>query len=97
MPVMAKKEFLMAAAIVKDILDGQWNPDQRWAAQLGSSSDHVSLDTPEDRRQDNRRRAFQTAEAFMVLFTSSDNPRFDQGKFLIACGLAEKPPRRRRA
>lgn len=40
-------------------------------------------------------RAVWTAEAFILLFQQF-NPRFDEQRFLQACGLVPKPERKRR-
>jgi hypothetical protein len=83
---MTKKHFIDAAAIVRNILDGSWTfdppsfADKRRLLVMHDSGDEDETYT----------RAVWTAEAFINLFTSH-NPRFDTQRFLIACGLVEKP------
>lgn len=83
---MQKRHFERMAAIVLSILQGEWtNERPSWAP---CDIDETTAVT----------RAVQTAEAFIML-ASEDNPRFDRTRFLIACGLADKPvkaPKRRR-
>ncbi len=82
---MTKKHFENAAVNVNAIRKGYWTSEApRWAnAELMA------------RIPDDYTRAVQTAEAYIMLFKQF-NPRFDQDKFLVACGLAEAPAKRRR-
>lgn len=83
---MTKKHFIDAAAIVRNILNGEWTSDlPPWAKRAGAV-DALMFD--EDAMSYTR--AVWTAEAFIMLFTSH-NPRFDTQRFLIACGLMDKP------
>jgi hypothetical protein len=87
---MTKKHFIDAAAIVRNILDGSWTNDPpAWAypdRMLDAFDVEMGGLVPKCRYT----RAVYTAEAFVTLFTQH-NPRFDTQRFLIACGLAEKP------
>lgn len=83
---MTKQTFIKAADMVRAIRDGKWTSDPpRWADRGYLGDDYYG---GEDGAQDYTR-AVQTAEAFILLFQQS-NPRFDQERFLIACGLVEK-------
>lgn len=84
---MTKKHFIVMAKIVRNILEGNWtNNPPSWASNV--------LQQMEQTEEDNRLRAVQTAEAFIFL-SRNENPRFDQNRFLVACGLAEKPVKAR--
>jgi hypothetical protein len=75
---MTKQHFIRAAEIVKSIRDGHWTDEPpAWADNLVLMSHSYT-------------RAVQTAEAFLFLFKEY-NPRFDEQRFLVACGLVEKP------
>ena len=78
--MMTRQHFQHAAIIVKAIRDGYWTDDfPSWA----DDSRNVSI---MDLNSDYYTRAVQTAEAFIKLFREF-NPRFNQAKFLKACGL----------
>ena len=82
---MTKKPFQFAADMVSSILAGDWtNETPPWSKQ----SQPFDV-TPYER-------AAQTAEAFIMLFRAY-NPRFDQTRFLIACGLANAPAKAKHA
>ena len=80
---MTKQHFIRAAEIVKSIRDGNWSNElPRWA-------DGGIYNPPYADRfstAENYTRAVQTAEAFLHLFKEY-NPRFDERRFLSACGL----------
>lgn len=81
---MTKKHFILAASMVKAILNDEWThepPD--WAVRHLVHTECT----------ENYTRAVQTAEAFILLFRGF-NPRFDENRFLIACGLADKPTKK---
>lgn len=85
---MTKKHFIVAAAQVKSILDGNWTHEPpAWANE--TRYNEVSIAWPDYVR------AVQAAEAYILLFQQF-NPRFDQHTFLVACGLAEPTPKRTR-
>ncbi len=78
---MTKQHFITAAKIVNNIRLGFWTDDApSWADKSRYG----------DRLPDTYTRAVQTAEAYIHLFRQYD-PRFDSKRFLIACGLQEKP------
>lgn len=84
---MTKMHFTRAAEMVKAIVDGDWTMElpnwsdpsigyrvEVWTECAGNvSANYV--------------RAVWTAEAFILLFREY-NPRFNESKFLKACGLA---------
>ena len=81
--MVTKKVFIRAAEIVKSIRDGHWtNEPPAWADNLVIMSHSYT-------------RAVQTAEAFLMLFKEY-NPRFDEQRFLVACGLVNAPPKVKR-
>ena len=87
---MTRKHFIAAAEIVRNIRNGQWTEDAPTWASDGyappfevSSASHGNVSFAYTR-------AVQTAEVFIVLFQSF-NPRFDQARFLVACGLQKRP------
>lgn len=82
---MTKKHFIDAAAIVRNILQGEWTNDSPPWADFATA----------DCLTTNRARAVYTAEAFVVLFTQH-NDRFDTQRFLIACGLVAAPVKAKR-
>ena len=95
---MTKKHFIDAAAIVKNIVDGNWTTEPpSWAsARYGSVTDwSSSTDWDSNIPDGSYTRAVQTAEVFIMLF-SSHNPRFDVNRFLIACGLMAQPAKVKR-
>lgn len=77
---MTGQQFTRAAEIVKQILDGRQVDIPMWAMPLLSHTNTYAAPGV---------RAVQTAEAFIQLFTAF-NDRFDQQRFLQACGLVEK-------
>lgn len=86
---MTKKHFERAAEMVKSIRDGNWtNEPPSWA-----DGDRAYTPRHNDLAY---RRAVQTAEAFLQLFNEY-NPRFDEQRFLVACGLVEAPVKVKRS
>ena len=80
---MQKRHFERMAAMVKDILGGNWTHEPpAWS----NRDRYLCVDTGEP----DYIRAVQTAEAF-ILLCEGWNPRFDCERFLMACGLANKP------
>ena len=80
---MTKKHFERAAEIVKAILEGHWTTElPNWAPSYCLQGNAHDIYDPT--------RAVQTAEAFLLLFKEY-NPRFDQQRFLVACGLVNTP------
>lgn len=85
---MTKKHFIDAAAIVRNIVEGNWTEETpSWANRDTIANIDYLYAEPMDTAY---LRAVQTAEAFVMLFTQH-NPRFDTNRFLIACGLMSKP------
>lgn len=84
---MTKKVLNHAAALVKSIRDGKWtNERPAWGVPPGWT-------IPQRGRWflvDDWDRAAMTAEAFILLARTFD-PRFNETRFLIACGLLERP------
>jgi hypothetical protein len=79
--MITKQHFIRAAEIVRSIDTGDWTDDRPvW---------FVNTQRPEHDR------AAVVAEAFIVL-ASEYNPRFDENRFLIACGLIPAPPKKAR-
>ena len=74
---MTKKVFIRAAEMVKGILEGYWTSNLPVWAHADQNNVHDTY---------HRTRAVQTAEAFLQLFKEY-NPRFDERRFLSACGL----------
>ena len=83
---MTKQHFIRAAEIVRSIRVG----DRTMA--LPSWAEPYSSAFADDGRY---ARAIQTAKAFLLLFKEY-NPRFDEQRFLQACGLVEKPVKKGR-
>ena len=78
--VISKMHFIRAAEIVKSIRVGDWTMEPpSWITEQPEGFEYVTRYV----------RAVQTAEAFLLLFKEY-NPRFDEQRFLIACGLIEK-------
>ena len=81
---MTRQHFTAMAKIVHAIAEGTWtNQPPDWAG--GFDIDNTTAIT----------RAVQTAEAFIIL-AQRFNPLFDRQRFLIACGLVEKPVKARK-
>ena len=81
---MTKKQFERAAEMAKAILEGHWtNEPPVWCHDSSHYRLHTCAST-------GYTRAVQTAEAFLGLFQEF-NPRFDQQRFLVACGLVNAP------
>src|ERR1035437_6304360 len=71
--------------MAKAILEGHWtNEPPVWCHDSSHYRLHTCAST-------DYTRAVQTAEAFLQLFKEY-NPRFDQQRFLVACGLVDAPP-----
>jgi len=85
---ISKQHFIRAAEIVKSILEGHWDNSSPDWAERWDYNDGANTITP-------RGRAVQTAEAFLLLFKEY-NPRFDEQRFLQACGLVEVPPKKQK-
>lgn len=88
---MQKRHFEDAAEIVRNILNGEWTHELPvWGlGHAGPYGRGINADISDL----NMTRAIWTAEAFISLFGDA-NPRFDTQRFLIACGLAEKPAKK---
>lgn len=83
---MTAKDFRLAASIVRAILNGGWTLDTpAWAGPCGVTH---NLSQWDDDERLNYTRAVWTAEAMIMLFEQI-NPRFNQQKFLKACGLTK--------
>lgn len=92
---MTKQHFSQAASMVNAILNGEWtNIPPEWANADDMLEWHMTTNHTE--WNGDYTRAVQTAEAFILLF-QRDNPRFDQQRFLQACGLVAVPERKRMA
>ncbi len=74
---MTKQHFVAAAKIVDNIRCGDW--DFTTAERAVSHAQSREYDY-----------AAVVADAFQTLFRQY-NPRFDSQRFLVACGLQEKP------
>jgi hypothetical protein len=87
---MTKMHFQRAAEVVNAIREGKWYhglPD--WADQRLGVECAIELSTEVDGNISvDYVRAVWTAEAFIILFKEY-NPRFNEAKFLKACGLGE--------
>lgn len=80
---MTKKHFIAAAGIVNNIRTGNWGyelPDWFTGPEC-----HRPVDLA-----DTVELAGRVAEAFIILAQQS-NPRFEEIRFLRACGLLETP------
>ena len=86
---MTKKHFQQMAEIVHAILYGCWTDEPPYWADPLRGDWQSSFDAT----QMHYTRAVQTAEAFIVVCREF-NPRFDEQQFLVACGLADAPPKR---
>ncbi len=86
---MQKRHFEHMASIVRAILDGEWTNE---FPPYGDESRSIVNDGPDE----SYTRAVWTAEAFIKI-AAEHNPRFDQNRFLIACGLKEKPAKKGKA
>lgn len=95
---MTRKHFEQMAAIVRSILVGEWTHICPSWADNSRYEDMRLILTDDDisTNDENYTRAVQTAEAFIVL-ASTNNPRFDRDRFLVACGLVVKPTKKRKA
>jgi hypothetical protein len=85
---VSRNEMEHAASMVRAIANGDWTDEApSWS---DASNVYPAPICPEYTR------AVQTAEAF-ILFFQAFNPRFDQQRFLQACGLVDAPAKRRKA
>lgn len=93
---MTKKHFIAAANLVNSIRQGEWChtlPD--WAPDAVQGQTPIECETEESGNLDTHIvRAVWTAEAFIIL-ARAFNPRFDERRFLVACGLVDKPAKGR--
>ena len=90
---MTKQHFVRAAKLVNHIRQGHWTNDlPAWAPRQ-----HTVVEVNDDLGNIDSAyiRAVWTAEVFINLFVEF-NPRFDRTRFLIACGLADKPAKKGR-
>lgn len=78
---MTKKHFVAMAAIVSNVRTGEWTTDAPYWARS-----YIKAHGDTDRT----RTACHIAEAFIVL-ALANNPRFDESRFLQACGIVPKP------
>lgn len=86
---MTRMHFTRAAEIVKAIKDGYWSDRLPEWPDI-SVSRLVETSTADDGNINPALvRACWTAEAFIIIFREY-NSRFNQVKFLQACGLGEK-------
>jgi hypothetical protein len=92
---MTKKHFEHAAEMVRAILEGHWTGESpAWSPiKWGPEYEVDAYDLGNIDRDVVR--AVQTAEAFIIL-AKEFNPRFDESRFLIACGLKDAPKKGRR-
>lgn len=74
---MTREHFNHAAELVDAIRRGSW-----------TNEPPAFVDADAIQPISNYQRAVQTAEAFIILFRAW-NPRFDEQRFLKACGLAQ--------
>jgi hypothetical protein len=90
--VITKRVFIAAANQVLQIVQGHWTDEPpAWADASRVPVPYMA--GSEDR---DYTRAVQTAEAYIILFRAF-NSRFDEKRFLIACGLADAPAKPKRA
>ncbi len=93
---MTKMHFTRAAEMVKAIVDGHWTSELPRFAQDWHGGDIIEVESAiVGNLSPEYVRAVWTAEAFIILFRGY-NPRFDEQKFLVACGLAEAPKKGKR-
>jgi hypothetical protein len=79
-----------AARIVAAIHQGDWTSAlPSWSHYFAGQTWEVDSPVTGNVEPDYVR-AVWTAEAFIHLFAAA-NPRFDQHRFLVACGLADNP------
>src|SRR3990167_1278540 len=94
--MITKQHFIRAAEIVAAIRAGEWTDElPAWAPVLpwsGNSSIEIITDEHGNLNVSHIR-AVWTAEAFIHLFREW-NPRFNQHRFLVGCGLVEKPAKK---
>ena len=84
---VTKQHVIRAAEMVRAIRDKHWTNDPPdWMPKR--RRDWWILDVFQDHGCAEYTRAVATAEAFIILFREF-NPRFNQERFLVACGLAE--------
>ena len=89
---MTKKHFIHAAKQVKGILDGFTG---RQYLPTSSANHHRPIECSTETAGNLNAhyvRACWLAESYLELF-SAYTDRFDRQRFLIACGLAELPPK----
>lgn len=86
---MTRRDYVRAAAQVFAIQAGDWTHElPEWAPVSGDFTGiEVSTESLGNVASDYVR-AVWTAEAYCLLF-ADDNPRFNQRRFLQACGLVE--------
>lgn len=86
---MTKKTFEAMARLVRAIVDGAWTNEAPIWSPISFDA-NIETDTIIDGNlPPNIVRAVWTAEAFIVL-ARAHNPRFDEKRFLKACGLGGK-------
>ena len=81
---MTRKHFIRAAEMIRSIHAGHWSKE------LPGYSTHEMRKLGRSTHVTAFERATLTAEAFITL-AQEFNPRFDTYRFLIACGLVDKP------
>lgn len=93
--MITKQTFIRAATLVNSIRLGEWTTDlPEWALTADWTDGTIEIDTENRGNVDaHTLRAIWTAEAFLLLFQES-NSRFDPTRFLVACGLVEKPTKK---
>lgn len=103
---MMNHSFERAARLVKSIVDGKWTheppswvPEERIygtpESEESPTCTGVYEGAPTDPESVDYTRAVQTAEAFIIFFTTF-SPRFDRAHFLYTCALGPKPAPKRR-
>ena len=85
---MTKMHFTRAAELVNNIRQGAWTHEPpAWVdGERYDGMPYSDIETADYTR------AVQTAEAFIILFREY-NPRFNEQKFLKACGLGDSNAR----
>lgn len=87
---MQKRHFEAMANLVRAILNGEWTHELPIWSGYDTGGDLAPIEVLTDDAGNldvNKVRAIWTAEAFIIL-ARAHNPRFDERRFLKACGLA---------
>ena len=83
---MTKMHFTRAAEMVKAITEGAWASELPSWAPIHTGEQIETISDNSGNLESAYIRAVWTAEAFIILFREY-NPRFNEAKFLKACGF----------